>query len=66
METEREKIMPFYNETESKEEKDQEQIESHLHEFSSTALTQEADPIPKWNYLDKFYKRLNKVISYLF
>ena len=61
-ETEREKVLPFYESSVEDEEKaaaDQAEVRKAL---QSSAAGKDGQPIEEWNYLDNFFKRYNKVL----
>jgi hypothetical protein len=61
-ETEREKVLPFYEssvEEEAKAANDAAEIRKAL---QSSAAGKDGQPIEEWNYLDQFFKRYNKVL----
>jgi len=61
-ETEREKVLPFYESSVEEEEKaavDAEKVRSSL---QSAAASKDGTPVEEWNCLDGFYKRYNKVL----
>jgi len=61
-ETEREKVLPFYEssvEEEAKAASDAAEVRKAL---QSSAAGKDGQPIEEWNYLDQFFKRYNKVL----
>ena len=63
LETEREKVLPFYESTLSEEEaaKVPRATMEEVHEMHSYALGKDGAPVEEWNYLDNFFKKFNKV-----
>lgn len=63
LETEKEKIMPFYKDSVKPEnsENNDDDLESKLQPYNTTILTSEGQRINEWNYLENFFKRFNKV-----
>jgi len=62
LETEREKVLPFYASSVEDEEKasfDADKVRSSL---QSAAATKDGQPVEEWNCLDNFFKRYNKVL----
>jgi dynein regulatory complex subunit 2 len=65
METEREKILPFYKSTIEDSELVSEAPQATMKEVKlmhSYALGADGAAVEEWNYLDKFYKKFNKVL----
>ncbi len=71
LETEKEKVLPFYAETltanqedigEANDRSSENDIQSKLNSFHSTVLTKDNSPVSQWNILDNFYKRYNKAL----
>jgi len=65
LETEREKVLPFYESSVEEEERAASQaseMRKSLQQASSAAATKDGHPIEEWNYLDGFFKRYNKVL----
>jgi len=62
-ETEREKVLPFYESSVEEEEhaaSEAQEVRKTLQ--SSTAASKDGQPVDEWNYLDGFFKRYNKVL----
>ena len=61
-ETEREKVLPFYESTVEEEEKAAAEAEKVRSSLQSAATSKDGKPVEEWNCLDGFYKRYNKVL----
>eukprot|EP00003_Mantamonas_plastica_P006285 TRINITY_DN15109_c0_g2_i2.p1 TRINITY_DN15109_c0_g2~~TRINITY_DN15109_c0_g2_i2.p1 ORF type:complete len:442 (-),score=177.50 TRINITY_DN15109_c0_g2_i2:16-1341(-) len=65
LETEREKVLPFYESTVEdyqEDEQEAEEVMNRVQSYQTSALTHEGKPVDEWHYLDSFYKRFNKVL----
>ena len=60
-ETEREKVLPFYESSVEEEEKAASDAAEARKQLQSSATGKDGQPIEEWNYLDNFFKRYNKV-----
>jgi len=58
LETEREKILPYY---ESTVEEPIPETTEPLKSYHASAVTKDGRPVDRWNYLDYFFRRVNKV-----
>merc|ERR1719353_2878316 len=61
-ETEREKVLPFYESSVEEEEKAATDAAEVRKALQSSAAGKDGQPIEEWNYLDNFFKRYNKVL----
>jgi len=61
-ETEREKVLPFYESSVEEEEKAASDAAEMRKQLQSSATGKDGQPIEEWNYLDNFFKRYNKVL----
>ena len=61
-ETEREKVLPFYETSIEEEEKAAADATEMRKALQSSAAGKDGQPIEEWNYLDNFFKRYNKVL----
>jgi len=61
-ETEREKVLPFYESSVEEEEKAASDAAEVRKALQSSAAGKDGQPIEEWNYLDGFFKRYNKVL----
>jgi len=61
-ETEREKVLPFYESSVEEEEKAAVDAAEVRRALQSSAAGKDGQPIEEWNYLDNFFKRYNKVL----
>lgn len=61
-ETEREKVLPFYESSAEEEEKAANDAAEVRKQLQSSATGKDGQPIEEWNYLDNFFKRYNKVL----
>ena len=61
-ETEREKVLPFYDSSVEEEEKAANEASEVRKSLQSSAAAKDGAPIEEWNYLDNFFKRYNKVL----
>eukprot|EP01045_Picozoa_sp_COSAG04_P013449 COSAG04_NODE_954_length_9193_cov_9.021113_7_plen_516_part_00 len=65
LETEREKVLPFYQSSIPEEELQAAAPQATMKEVKlmhSYALGADGAPVEEWNYLDQFYKKYNKVL----
>eukprot|EP00322_Chrysochromulina_rotalis_P001243 CAMPEP_0115869394 /NCGR_PEP_ID=MMETSP0287-20121206/21788_1 /TAXON_ID=412157 /ORGANISM="Chrysochromulina rotalis, Strain UIO044" /LENGTH=526 /DNA_ID=CAMNT_0003324083 /DNA_START=55 /DNA_END=1638 /DNA_ORIENTATION=- len=60
-ETEREKVLPFYESSVEEEEKAAGESEKVRSSLQSAATSKDGQPVEEWNCLDGFFKRYNKV-----
>lgn len=60
LETEKEKIQPYYTNQPISEANDSEKGKMNSHQ--TTVLTDAGTPIDKFNLLDKFYQKFNKIL----
>jgi len=61
-ETEREKVLPFYESSVEEEEKAASEANEVRKSLQTSAASKDGQPVEEWNYLDNFYKRYNKVL----
>ena len=61
-ETEREKVLPFYESSVEEEEKAAGEAADMRRALQASAAGKDGAPIEEWNYLDQFFKRYNKVL----
>jgi len=61
-ETEREKVLPFYDSSVEQEEKAAGDVAELRRALQSSAVSKDGLPVEEWNYLDNFFKRYNKVL----
>jgi len=61
-ETEREKVLPFYESSVEEEEKAATDAAEVRKALQSSAAGKDGAPIEEWNYLDHFFQRFNKVM----
>ena len=61
-ETEREKVLPFYESSVEEEEKAASDAAEVRKALQSSAAGKDGQPIEEFNYLDNFFKRYNKVL----
>ena len=61
-ETEREKVLPFYESSVEEEEKTACDATAMRKALQSSAAGKDGMPIEEWNYLDNFFKRYNKLL----
>jgi len=61
-ETEREKVLPFYESSVEEEEKAATDAAEVRKALQSSASGKNGAPIEEWNYLDHFFQRFNKVM----
>jgi hypothetical protein len=61
-ETEREKVLPFYESSVDEEEKAATEAAEVRKALQSSAAGKNGQAIEEWNYLDSFFKRYNKVL----
>jgi len=61
-ETEREKVLPFYESSVEEEERASLEATEVRKALQSSAAGKDGQPIEEWNYLDNFFKRYNKVL----
>ena len=61
-ETEREKVLPFYDSSVEEEEKAAGEAADMRKALQASAAGKDGQPIEEWNYLDQFFKRYNKVL----
>ncbi len=61
-ETEREKVLPFYESSVEEEEKAATDAAEVRKALQSSAAGKDGAPIEEWNYLDSFFQRYNKVL----
>lgn len=62
LETEREKVLPFYASSVEEEERAAVDAEKVRNSLQSAAASKDGQPIDEWNCLDNFFKRYNKVL----
>jgi len=60
-ETEREKVLPFYESSVEEEAKAASDAAEVRKQLQSSAAGKDGQPIEEWNYLDNFFQRYNKV-----
>jgi hypothetical protein len=60
-ETEREKVLPFYESSVEEEAKAASDAAEARKQLQSSATGKDGQPIEEWNYLDNFFQRYNKV-----
>merc|ERR1719506_1679532 len=61
-ETEREKVLPFYESSVEEEAKAASDAAEMRRALQTSAAGKDGQPIEEWNYLDQFFKRYNKVL----
>jgi len=61
-ETEREKVLPFYESSVEEEEKAANEANEMRKSLQTSASSKDGQPVEEWNYLDNFFKRYNKVL----
>ena len=61
-ETEREKVLPFYESSVEEEEKAANEANEVRKSLQTSASSKDGQPVEEWNYLDNFFKRYNKVL----
>merc|ERR550514_2000111 len=60
-ETEREKVLPFYESSVEEEAKAASDAAEVRKQLQSSAAGKDGQPVEEWNYLDNFFQRYNKV-----
>jgi len=61
-ETEREKVLPFYDSSVEEEEKAANEASEVRKSLQTSAASKDGQAVEEWNYLDNFFKRYNKVL----
>mmetsp|Transcript_6692 Transcript_6692/g.15423 ORF Transcript_6692/g.15423 Transcript_6692/m.15423 type:complete len:512 (-) Transcript_6692:106-1641(-) len=62
LETEREKVIPFYPTPMDEDSSIPEDLAVDANALSSYAIDKDGKPVEEWNYLDTFFRRYNKVL----